>query len=81
MEAAFIEGRKPGHCDPHGYAAEILAVRDWLFPEEPEPPSHPPTAEEATLRTLQWAIYNRHQRLRELLTSQADEAKSAASDA
>lgn len=30
MQAAFLEGRKPGHCDRLGYAAEIRAVADWL---------------------------------------------------
>jgi hypothetical protein len=33
MEATFLEGRKPGHCDRLGYATEIEAVRDWLVPE------------------------------------------------
>jgi hypothetical protein len=35
MEAAYFQGRKPGYCDRLGYAAELLAIADWLVPEEP----------------------------------------------
>jgi len=30
MEAAFLEGRKLGHCDRLGYAAELRAIAKWL---------------------------------------------------
>lgn len=30
MEAAFIEGRKPGFCDAHAYAAVIRALADII---------------------------------------------------
>jgi hypothetical protein len=36
MQAAYFKGREPGLNDRHGYAAEILALRDWLKSELPE---------------------------------------------
>ncbi len=40
MEAAFLEGRKPGHCDRLGYAAEMRAVAEWLERFIAEMPYH-----------------------------------------
>jgi hypothetical protein len=28
MQGAYFEGRKPGHCDRLGYAAELRAIAD-----------------------------------------------------
>jgi hypothetical protein len=30
MQGAYFEGRKPGHCDRLGYAAEIRAIADEI---------------------------------------------------
>ena len=46
--------------DRHGYAAEIRAVRDWLVPEEGPPAG---------------AYWSERQRLRALLTAEADRAE------
>lgn len=36
MQAVYFNGRNPGFSEAHGYAAEILAVRDWLKAKLPE---------------------------------------------
>lgn len=51
-------------------AAEILAVRDWLFPEEEEPAlpeRHDPVA---------WKLWKERQNFRNLLTSEAERAEN-----
>jgi hypothetical protein len=57
--------------DRHGYAAEIRAVRDWLVPEELEPKGHQPNGEVS----LAWDAWKQRQRLRALLTTEADRAE------
>ena len=53
--------------DRHGYAAEIRALRDWLVPEDASPPDGFPLW--AATRWLE------RQRLRALLTTEADRAE------
>lgn len=55
----------------HATAAEIRALRDWLVPEEPEPKMYHPNGE----HTLAWCEWNSRQRLRALLTAEADRAE------
>lgn len=55
---------------PDCYAAEIESLRDWLLPDEHEPPMvrcSDPTAEELLPRQL----WRERERLRDLLTEQA----------
>ena len=30
MQVAYFQGRDPGCSEPHGYAAEIRALADWI---------------------------------------------------
>jgi hypothetical protein len=68
MEAAYYQGRDPGHNERHGYAAEIRAVGVWLLPEEPEP-------EPGDRFEQRHIIWRHNQRLRALLTAEADRAE------
>ena len=58
-----------GPCDwteRHGAAAEIEALRDWLLPELPEPPSAPHMG-----NFVHNALWNQRHHLRARLTEQA----------
>ena len=55
-----------------GYAAEIRALRDWLVPEEPPP--HRGMRPGGTNLTYQETLSVERQRLRDLLTAEADRA-------
>lgn len=70
MEAAFIEGRKPGFSDRQGYAAEIRALMEWLVPEEPMGTFGDA---KALVRTI---MRDERQRLRALLEAEADRAET-----
>lgn len=52
-------------------AAQICAFRDWLVPEEPEPHGQLPCGE----LNLEWDRWRERQRLRALLTAEADRAE------
>ena len=73
MEAAFIEGRKPGCSDPHGYAAEIRALRDRILPEEDDP--SPEGTRSDSFAIAGWYRWHERQRLRALLTAEAERAE------
>ena len=57
----------------NGYAAEIRALRDWLVPEEPPP--HRGMRPGGTNLTYQETLSVERQRLRALLTAEADRAE------
>ena len=57
----------------HATAAEIRAVRDWLVPEEPPP--HRGMRPGGTNLTYQETLSVKRQRLRALLTAEADRAE------
>lgn len=57
--------------DRHGYAGEIRALRDWLVPEESEPAWHLANGDV----NPQWDRWKERQRLRALLTAEADRAE------
>ena len=73
MQGAYFEGRNPGLSERHGYAAEIRALRDWLVPEEPPP--HRGMRPGGTNLTYQETLSVERQRLRALLTAEADRAE------
>ena len=52
--------------DTDGYAAEIEALRDWLVPDEPEPPSSPHMGS-----WVNNALWRQRDHLRARLTEQA----------
>jgi len=66
MRDAYCYGSQPGQCG-HGYAAEIRALRDWLVPEE--------SVEDAPGRFVNGCCLEDRQRLRALLTTEADRAE------
>ena len=70
MQGAYFKGRNPGLNDRHGYAAEIRALRDWLVPEMPHPGESEFWPDADTEREWQ-----HNQRLRALLTAEADRAE------
>ena len=59
--------------DRYGYAAEIRALRDWLVPEEPPP--HRGMRPGGTNLTYQETLSVERQRLRAVLTAEADRAE------
>jgi hypothetical protein len=67
MEDAFLDGRTPGNSDRLGYAAVIRAVRDRLLPEE--------SIEDAPGRFVNGRCFEDRQRLRALLTAEAERAE------
>lgn len=73
MQGAYFEGRNPGLNDRHGYAAEIRALRDWLVPEEAEPTGMRPCGDTYSAQSIK---RGERQRLRALLTTEADRAES-----
>lgn len=72
MQLAFFEGRNPGLNDRYGYAAEIRALRDWLVPEEIEPTGMRPCGDTYSAQSIK---RGERQRLRALLTTEADRAE------
>jgi hypothetical protein len=75
MQAAYFRGGRPGFSEPHGYAAEIRALADWLVPEEP-----PISLSAINMRDLseisRWFQRDERQRLRLDLLAEADEAEA-----
>jgi hypothetical protein len=59
-------------ADRYGYAAEICALRDWLVPEEPQPQQSAMAFSDWNLKIEVW---DDRQRLRALLTAEADRAE------
>jgi hypothetical protein len=61
-----------GTPDSLTHSAIIRALRDWLVTEEPEPymPDYPDTNQAAP-----WLYWNERQRLRALLTAEAERAE------
>ena len=59
--------------DRRGYAAEIRALRDWLVPEEALG-LRPPT-DGGLITGIEWCVGKDRQRLRALLTAEADRAE------
>jgi len=69
MHRAHNDAGDPfGNAACSAYAAEILAVRDWLMPEDPELPSYL-KGSDMHIRQIE------RQRLRALLTAEADRAE------
>lgn len=64
------------NCDDigrHFMAAEIRALRDWLVPEE-DLDLRPPT-DGGLIAGVEWCVGKERQRLRALLTTEADRAE------
>ena len=63
------------NCDDigrHFMAAEIRALRDWLVPEEAEPTGMRPCGDTYSAQSIKRGV---RQRLRALLTAEADRAE------
>jgi hypothetical protein len=76
-QVKMAAGCKPGGGFSDDWpAAEIEALRDWLLPEEPEPFT-PGLPSDKRWGSLLWCAYNERQRLRALLTQQAQVAREA----
>ena len=63
--------------DRHGYAAEIRAVRDWLVPEEKQPPQRQDTGGWNSWHDK--LCWDERQRLRALLLAEAQRAEQGES--
>lgn len=67
LETAYFKGRSPGLAEGPGYASEIRALRDWLFPDIKEP------GNKASIEA--YAIWEDRKALYALLTAESDIAE------
>jgi hypothetical protein len=70
MDTAIAEAQMDARATSL-YAAEIRAVRDWLVPDGQEPSEHLFDGDS----NPQWDRWKERQRLRALLTAEADRAE------